>query len=203
MCLQCVIQSNCTLDGPEVESTCIQDQNKQKRKEKQNKTKPLIMKCGARYSQNTDKPTIWYPQSSPCICCLGLVFFLDMGRNIWIQLDNLHSSLRVSGAWHPDHSREAGRSAPVPCGEGDCTACSSVDSTAEVCAAPLFPTGYRMSKHAARVIPEYMIFCCHEGPRWSLSLLAICPPHSICRTGALQLSSIQDDHTPPCSILDK
>lgn len=99
------------------------------------------MKCGARYSQSTHKPTVWYPPSSPCICCLGL-FFLEMGRSIWIKLDNLHSSVRVSGAHHLDRSRETGRSAQVPCGEGDCTACSSVNSTAEVCAAPLFPTGY-------------------------------------------------------------
>lgn len=54
--------------------------SKKEKKNKQTKPKPLIMKCGARYSQNTDNPTIWYRQSSPYICCLGLGFFFRDGE---------------------------------------------------------------------------------------------------------------------------
>jgi len=49
--------------------------------EERERGEPIIIKHGARYSQNTDKPTVWYLQSHPCICCLTMGF-LEMGRNI-------------------------------------------------------------------------------------------------------------------------
>lgn len=121
--------------------------------------------------------------TSPVPTCGILVcdFFKETGTNVWVQLDNLHSSVGVSGVWHLDHSRKAWRCDPVPCQEMDHTACPSVHSTAAVCVAPLFPTS-PMSKHSAQVSPWIHGLLLLWGSWWSLPLLTICP-HCIWGTG--------------------
>lgn len=122
-----------------------------------------------------------------------------MGRNVWIQLDNLHSSVRVSRVWHLDSSRETCRCDPFPCRERDHTACSSEDSTAAVCVAPLFLTGYH----------KYQVKACSLSQSlntWSfaaMGVLVVSP--SPCFLSFPQYlknrSSTQDSHITPCSTV--
>lgn len=101
-----------------------------------------------------------------------------MGRKVWIQLDNRHSSVRVSGVWHPDPSREARRCDPVLCleREPNCLPlcgqhCCSLCGTSFPHGLPQGPCQSRQSE----LVPEYMVFCCHGGPGLSLSLLSVLP----------------------------
>lgn len=143
------------------------------KKEKKNKTKPLLMKCGARYSQNTDKPTIWYPQSSPPICCVVWFFrdgekYLDtIGKPAFIS-----KSLRGSAqqGWRQICSTSLRRGGPqclLLCGQ-HCRGLCSISS----------PHGL---PHAScqnmppKLFPEYMVFRCHEGPGGLCSSLSVLP----------------------------
>lgn len=140
-----------------------------------------MVKCGAGYSYNTDKPTIWYP-TSPCICCLGwgLFFFFwrwrEKFRYNWIICMNQQETQGLSN-WNTAEKQADLLQFPV--------------EKRTVPSAPLWTAVLRSVQHLfphrlphisrqymqTKSFPEYMVFRCHQGPHdLSLSLPSVLPP---------------------------